>query len=102
MLRPNISVKDASRAIGVSATTVQKMLDRMLKSGAINCTAEKHIFLPDGSITSTSRGYTVPHPAGAKDELRMEVTMRELIFDFQNCYCRALHTLIPEYELRKQ
>lgn len=93
--RSSISCKDAAKTIGVSANAVNRALRRLQDSGSIVCACGKRMRLPDGSFYSESSRYTVPHAEGSKDESRIEITMRELTFDFDRCYSRVLRALIP-------
>ena len=73
----------------------------MISNSVISYTPEEHFYLPDGSFSSTSRSYTAPHPAGNQNEPSITITMKELMFDFRNSYCHAMHALIPEHVLKE-
>ncbi len=90
--QPRISEKDAGRAIGVSPTTVCKAIRHLAAKEDIRITEGKRFKLPDGTFSSESRSYYVPHSSGYKDELCVTITMRELISDFNACYHKALHS----------
>lgn len=101
MGRPAVSCKDVSKTIGVSLNAVDRAMKRLKESGAIERDCGNRLHLPDGSFYSESSRYTVPHAEGSKDESRINVVMRELTFNFDHCYNRALHALIPRYALKK-
>ena len=100
MGRKSISCQDAAKTIGASANAVHRALKNLRESGVIECAYGKRLLLPDGGYSAESSSYTVPHATGRKDELWTEITMRELTFDFDHCYNRALHMLVPRYSLK--
>ena len=91
MRRYQVSLKDAGKAIGVSAPTVAKAVRALADGGYIEVTEGKRLNLGEGVFSAESRSYVVPHSAGNREELYITVTMRELISDFNACYHRALH-----------
>lgn len=91
MQEPRISLKDAGKAIGASAPSVAKAIRALAAGEHIEINEGRRLSLGDGLYSAESRSYTVPHSGGNREELFITITMRELIFDFNNCYHKALH-----------
>lgn len=87
-----ISLKDAGKAIGASVPSVAKAIRTLVDGAYIEVNEGKRLRLSDGLYSAESRSYTVPHSIGNRKEQFIIITMRELIFDFNNCYHKALHS----------
>lgn len=91
MQQPRISLKDAGKAIGVSAPSVGKAIRVLAANGHILIDDGRRLKLEDGTFSAESRSYRVPHSDGHREELSITITMRELISGFHACYHKALH-----------
>ena len=91
MQQPRISLKDAGKAIGVSAPSVRKAIRILAANGHILIDDGRRLKLEDGTFSAESRSYRVPHSDGHREELSITITMRELISGFHACYHKALH-----------
>lgn len=91
MREPQISASDASRIIGVSSKVIYEMLHRLTASGVITCRSGKRVQMEDQSFSAESNSYLVLHHSIQPNELRLDISMRELTSDFDRTYHRALH-----------
>lgn len=98
----SMSLKDISKATGVSQTVVKRSVKRLLEDGSIESTKGQHMVMSDGSFVSTSNHYTVKCSEHGSIGATISVTMSELIFSFENCYWKSIHALIPSFVLEKQ
>ncbi len=99
---PSMSVKDMSKAVGISQPTIHKTIQRLLDMERIEKRNGRHMKLPDGTYRQECSSYAVDFPPSGINEQTMEITMRELIFDFDRCYHEAFDKLIPRFVLRQK
>lgn len=92
--KPRISAADISKATGISTRTVYDVIHKMIANGTITRKEGKRVQLPDHSYSAESCCYVVPHEAGLPHEMKIELTMRDLISDFDRTYHRALYALV--------
>lgn len=101
MLCPRISMEDMSKVIGVSRVSISKAMKRLSLMGVISFEEGRRMKTEQNGYQSECRRYCVPHEAGRANDERITVTMRELIFDFERCYHRAMQQLIPDKEIQQ-
>lgn len=99
---PSMSVKDMSKAVGISQPTIHKTIQRLLGMKRIEKRNGRHMKLPDGTYRQECSSYAVDFPPSGRNEQTMEITMRELVFDFDRCYHEAFDKLIPRFVLRQK
>lgn len=89
------------KALGVSKTIISKAIKRLLEDGRLKRIDGRRLKLPDGSYRREYASYAVPFIEPSDGEPMFTITMRELIFDFDECYLSALDRLIPQYLIRE-
>lgn len=95
-----MSMEDMSKVIGISRVSISKAMKRLSKTGIITFEEGRRMVTEQHGFQAESRKYCVPHEAGAQDEKRITVSMRELIFDFDRCYHQAMHHLLPQETIK--
>lgn len=98
----SMSVKDMSKTVGISQPTIRKTIQRLLDMERIEQKTGRHMKLPDGTYRRECSSYAVHFPPSSRSEQTMEITMRELIFDFDRCYHEAFDKLLPRFVLQQK
>ena len=96
----HISAADIGKAVGVSINTVYEVTHKLVKAKSISRKQGRRTQLPDMNYAAESCSYIVPHKPGCPYDMKIDITMRELISDFDRTYHRALYVLVRQSKLK--
>ena len=95
----HISAADIGKAVGVSIKTVYEVTHKLIAAKTITRKEGRRTLLPDKSYAAESCSYIVPHKPGCPYDMKIDITMRDLISDFDRTYHRALYVLVRQSKL---
>ena len=96
----HIPAADIGKAVGVSINTVYEVTHKLVKAKSISRKQGRRTQLPDMNYAAESCSYIVPHKPGCPYDMKIDITMRELISDFDRTYHRALYVLVKQSKLK--
>ena len=100
MNEPRISAADIGKTTGISTTTVYEVLHKLSDAKIITVEKGCKLQLPDRSFAAEASKYIVPHKEMRSYEMAMNISMKDLMSNFDRIYHLSLHTLVPQGKLR--
>ena len=85
-----LSTASIGGVIGVSQTTVKHAINKLVQAGVISMVQGKRMNLGDGEYSCESNGYIVHSKWPYPDERQTEISMKELMSDFDQAYFSAI------------
>lgn len=92
MGQPRISAKNISEVIDTSYRTVNGAINKLKNADIIIVNAEKRYYQPNVGFFAEGRCYSFRNAWSKVKGERIEITMKDLVFDFNATYFRALQT----------
>ena len=87
-----LSAESIGKTVGVCKTTVNHVIKKLTQAKIITMVPGERLSLGDGKFYCESNGYIVPCKGAYPEECQTEISMKNLMFDFDQTYFSAMQS----------